>query len=83
MDGYHENRIYFAGDRERSRLTGLGPAAPAALRLGKLIHGVGVGGDGAAANSDDGRRLQFAATAAGQTQGRREIAKAAKWKSAK
>ena len=60
----------FAEDRERrSRLTGLGPAAPAALRLGKLIHGVGASGDGdgAAANSDDGRRLQFAAAAAGQT----------------
>ena len=80
-----ENKIYFAIDRERSRLTGLGPAAPAALRLGKLIHGVtggGSGGDGAAAanSDDDGRRLQFAATAAGQTQGWREIAKAAKWK---
>ena len=50
----------------QSRLTRLGPAAaPAALRLGKLIHGGGGGGrssrNGVA--KSDGRRLQFAAEA--------------------
>ena len=44
----------------QSRLTRLGPAAaPAALRLGKLIH---YGGSSGVAKSD-GRRLQFAAEA--------------------